>query len=198
MAGVAFGKRNVPQPTRPLARDRVASPAAQPRFEAEPVRWEAEPQAESTGRATDPATARNVLIGAVVLLLFAVVLPAIYFSELRRDSALENTYRPDFSIQVERANCSRYALLVTACSVSFSWQDNNNNVRQMADSSFLVAFRSMNGLAVVPMRSAANPTVVTSAVALESLGNRTWTLVLIPGFCLLLSLLMLRKLYRGQ
>lgn len=198
MAGVAFGRRNAVKPTRPLARDMAAPRAVQPesKLDVDPVRWESELRAETPSRAIDPASARKGLAGALVLLLLAVMLPAIYFSELRRDAALEHTYRPDFSVRVERADCSRYFLLVTACSVGFSWHD--DNVSKIASSSFLVGFTSMNGLRVVPMRSAADPTVVTSAVALEHLAKRTWTLVLISAACLLLGLLILRKLYRGQ
>jgi ABC-type dipeptide/oligopeptide/nickel transport system permease subunit len=40
--------------------------------------------------------------------------------------------------------------------------------------------------------------VVTSALALQNLSNRFWTMVLVPGTCLLLCVLMLMKLNRRR
>jgi hypothetical protein len=56
----------------------------------------------------------------------------------------------------------------------------------------------MGGLRVVPVRSSADSSVVTSSVGLEQLSNRAWTLLLVPGTCLLLGALMLMKLLRGR
>jgi hypothetical protein len=100
------------------------------------------------------------------------------------------------SVRVERASCSRYFFLVTSCSVQLSWPD--GNARRTAESNFLVGLKSMGGLRVMPVRSSADSGVVTSALALEHLSNRIWTMVLVPGTCLLLGVLMLMKLYRGR
>jgi hypothetical protein len=131
-----------------------------------------------------------------MLILLAVMLPVGFLSELRRDAALMNTFRPDLSVTVERASCSRYFLLVSSCSVQLSWVD--DSARRTANTSFLVGLKSMDGVRVLPVRSSADATVVTSAVALENLTNRTYTLLLIPGTCLLLSVVMLVKLHRGR
>jgi hypothetical protein len=195
MATATFGRRNAvqsgPAPRAPAPR----------RHDAEAPRW-TEPDARGSeveapaGRAIDAGNTRNIVVGALVLLLLAVVLPMIYVSDLRRDAALQDTFGPDMSVRVERASCSRYFFLVTSCTMQFSWAE--RGVRKIADTGFLVGFKSMGGLSVVPVRSAADPAVVTAGVALDHLGNRTWTLVLVCGGCLLLGGLMLMKLYRGR
>ena len=206
MASATFGQRNAVQPTRTPRAARAAASrnlsAKVDALEAEARALEAEARAIAASRAIDtprsiePDSARKTLIGALILLLFAVVLPVAYFSELRRDATLKDTFRPDLSLRVERADCSRYLFLVTSCNVQLSWPD--GNARETAKSSFLVGLSGMGGLRVVPMRSATDPAVVTSSIALDYLGNRAWTLALLPGTCLLLGLLMLARLHRGR
>ena len=120
----------------------------------------------------------------------------LFFSDLRRDMALQDTFRPDPGIAIESASCRRYLFLVSHCSMHFSWQD--GAAGRMAESSLLVGFKSMGGLRVIPVRSAVDPTVVTASVALDHLSNRIWTLTLVPGACLLLGVLMLMKLGRRK
>lgn len=192
MAAVAFGRRNVAQ-SAPMVRSRTA-PAARPPEAVAPryddIRAEHEPaQASSAPEAASPL---KIAIFGLVLLLVAVALPAFYFPELRRERALLDTYRPDFSVNVERADCSRYMFLLTNCRVNFSWAE--GNTRRMANSSFLVGFRGMGGLQVVPMRSPADPGTVTSSVALDHLGNRMWTLVVLSGLALFMSVCVLMNL----
>jgi len=163
---------------------------------AELSRPEADPRVGNAVPTIDSTSARKIIVGALALMLIAVALPLGFLSELRRDAALKDTFRPDLSVSVERASCSRYLFLVTSCSVQLSWPD--ANARRTAESSFLVGLKSMGGLRVVPVRSSADSAMVTAGIALEHLSNRIWTLVLVPGTCLLLSVLMLIKLYRGR
>jgi hypothetical protein len=193
MASATFGQRNAIQPARAI---RPPKAAAADRSDAGRNSPEAEPRAAGAGRTIDPGNARKVLVGALALVLIAIVLPAAFFSELHRDLALKDTFRMDPNVRVERASCSRYFFLATSCSVQLSWPD--GNARRIADSNFLVGLKSMGGLRVLPMRSSADPAVVTSNVALEHLGNRTWTLALVSGICLLLGVLMLKKLLRSR
>ena len=193
MATAAFGRRNV---AHHAPAKRAAVDALPRRADAEPLTSELQPQTESGAPAIDPGSARKIGIGALVLIGFAVLMAFLFFPDLRRDAALQDTFRPDPSVMVERASCSRYLLLVTHCSMHFSWQD--GAAGRTAESSFLVGLKSMGGLRVIPVRSGVDPTVVTAAVALEHLPNRIWTLVLAPGACLLLGVLMLMKLARGR
>jgi hypothetical protein len=193
MASATFGQRNAIQPAKSI---RSPKPAVAGRSDAERGTPQAEPPAADAGHAIDQQNARKVFVGALALLLIAVVLPVVFFSELYRDMGLRDSFRPDLNVRVERASCSRYFLLVTSCNVQLSWPDGDG--RTMADSSFLVGFKSMGGLRVVPLRSSADPAVLTSSVALEHLGNRTWTLALISGICVLLGVLMLRKVSRSR
>jgi hypothetical protein len=192
MASAAFGRRNAIQPARAVR----APAAAASRGLDERPRPEAEPRAGDAVPASDSAVDWKTVVGALVLLLIAVALPLGYVSDLRRDAALKNTFRLDLSVKVEHANCTRYYFLVTSCSVQLSWPD--GDARRTTDGSFLVAFNSMGGLRVMPVRSSTDPMVVTSALALDHLSNRFWTLLLVPGMCLLLSVLMLMKLLRGR
>jgi hypothetical protein len=174
---------------------RAPAQAAPRRPEPAHVAGDMDPLGDNTVQAVDPGKARTIRIGALVLIGFAVLMAVLFFPDVRRDAALQSTFRPDFNVMVERANCSRYVLVVTHCSVSVSWQDGAG--RSMSNSSFLVGLKGMGGLRVIPVRSVADPSVVTSAVAVEHLSNRIWTLVLAPGLCLLLGVLMLLKLRRG-
>lgn len=194
MASATFGQRNAIKSATALGSPQVTAPPR--RTDAELSGRGAEPRAADAVRVIDPSSARKIVVGALVLMLLAVVLPLSFFSELRRDAALKDTFRPDLRARVERASCSRYFFLVTSCSVQLSWPD--GNARRTAESSFLVGLKSMGGLRVMPVRSSADATVVTSGIALEHLGNRIWTLMLVSGTCLLLGALMLMKLYRGR
>jgi hypothetical protein len=138
----------------------------------------------------------SVAGGALMLLALGAGLPVSLLPELRHEMALENTYRPDLTVEVERASCRRYLFLVTSCSVNFSWVE--GNARKTAESTFLVGLKSMGGVRVLPVRSPADPDTPTSAVALDNLGNRAWTLALVSGACLLLGLAMLMKLYGNR
>jgi hypothetical protein len=198
MASATFGRRNVLDGRRNVVESRPRPPKAAAAREIDIDRGavEAQPRAADAARAIEPGNARKILMGALALFLIAVVLPVTFFPELRRDLMLRETFRPDLTVRVENADCSRYLLLVTSCRVRFSWPD--GNARRTAESGFLVGLTSMGGRLVMPVRSSADAAVVTSGVALDHLTNRTWTLALVAGACLLLGVLMLRKLLHGR
>jgi hypothetical protein len=193
MASATFGRRNAIKSSGAIRPPAVAESR---RSGAECITPEAEARAGEAVRAIDPARTRKIVVGMLALVLIAVALPLGFFSELRRDTALQDTFRADMSVRVERASCSRYFFLVTSCSVHLSWPE--GNARRTAESSFLVGLKSMGGLRVMPARSTADSSVVTTAVALEHVSNRIRTMVLLPGTCLLLGVLMLLKLNRGR
>jgi hypothetical protein len=191
MATAAFGKRNIahrPAPMQPAA-------SARPRRTAlEQVPAEGGQAVELPQHATQRGDPHKAALGGLIMLASAVFLVVMFFSDLQRDLSLQGSFRPDFHVTVEQAKCSRYAFLVSHCSIRLGWQD--GATRQTASSSFLVGLKSMDGVRVMPVRSTADPSVVTSAVALEHLNNRIWTLVLVTGTGLLLGLLGLMKLRR--
>ncbi len=193
MASATFGRRNEVKSARAI---RPPAGASSRRLDAELTTPVVEPRANDAVHAIDPASTRQIVVGMLGLVVIAAVVLLCFFSELRRDAALQDTFRPDLSVKVEHASCSRYFFLVTSCSVQFSWPD--GNARKTAESSFLVGLKSMGGLSVMPVRSSADSSVVTSALALQNLSNRFWTMVLVPGTCLLLSMLMLMKLNRRR
>jgi hypothetical protein len=196
MATATFGRRNTIKPgTAPLSRRSVEALRKTYSDLSAPVD---EGQVVDRTRAFDPSSARKLVIAALALIGIAVLLLTCFLTELRRDAALIDTFRLDPSISVERASCRRYLFLVTSCSVQLSWRGAGTNTRQIADTRFLVGLKSMGGLMVMPVRSSADATVVTTAVALKNLPNRMWTLASISGGCLLLGVLMLLKLRRGQ
>ena len=186
MATATFGRRNI---AHSASAARPSASAAPRRPEAASLASDINPHNESAERAVTPDKAGNIRIGALVLIGCGLLLAFFFFPDLRREASLQDTFRPDFNVVVERANCRRYIFVVTHCSLQFSWQDGAG--RSTASSSFLVGLKWMGGTQVIPMRSAADPSVVTSAIAVESLSNRICTLILAPGLCLLIGVLML-------
>lgn len=192
MATATFGRRNVVRhapPARPSASApprRIAQDQIQPQV--------GEP-AELPERAANPVSPLKATLSALAMIASGVLLIFLFASDLQRDVSLKGTFRPDFNVSVDRAKCSRYVFIVSQCSVRFSWQD--GATEQTASGNFLVGLRSMDGVRVIPVRSTADPSVVTSAVALDHLSNRIWTLVFLSGICLVIGLLVLLKLRRA-
>src|SRR5262249_44113871 len=129
--------------------------------------------------AAGPAKERNVGVGGLILIGAGLLLALFFLPDLRRDVSLQDAFRADYNVAIERANGRRYLFLVTHCSVHFSWQDGGG--RRTASSNFLVGLKSMGGVHTFPVRSGVDASVVTTSVALESLGNRIGTLALSCG-----------------
>jgi hypothetical protein len=192
MATTAFGRRNVAHraPSMPAAASASARGIAP-----EPAAFVLEQVAEfPQQRTVKPGSPLKAMLGALFMIAGAVFLVFMFAADLQRDISLQDTFRPDLRVKVERSECRRYAFVVSHCSVRFSWHD--GATKHTADGSFLVGLKSMDGVRVIPVRSTADPSVVTSAVALVHLSNRTWTLALFSGASLLLGLLVLMKLRR--
>jgi hypothetical protein len=191
MATATFGRRNVVHrapPMRPAAN-------AQPRRTAQdqaPAQV-GEPT-ELPERAGHPGNPLKATLSALAMIASGVVLIFLFASDLQRDLSLKGTFRPDFNVSVERATCSRYAFVVSRCSVRFSWRE--GATEQTASGNFLIGLKSMDGVRVIPVRSTADPSAVSSAVALDHLSNRIWTLAFLSGTSLLVGLLLLMKLRR--
>lgn len=191
MATATFGRRNVAHRAPPIPSAADARPRRQA-LDGPPT--QIEQTADLSPRATQPVNPVKAALGALFMIAGGALLIFLFASDLQRDISLQDTFRPDLSISVERAKCSRYVFLVSHCNVRFSWQE--GATQQTADGSFLVSLQSMGGARVIPVRSTADPSVVTSAVALAHLSNRVWTLVLFSGASFLIGLLVLMKLRR--
>ena len=191
MATTAFGRRNAAHRAPPMP----AAASAPPRGAApEPAAFVLEQAAPFPQRTAKPGSPLKATLGALFMIAGGVFLVFMFFSDLQRDISLQDTFRPDLRVSVERSECKRYAFVVSHCSVRFSWRD--GATRHTADGSFLIGLKSMDGVRVIPVRSAADPSVVTSAVALVHLANRIWTLAFFAGASLLLGFLVLMKLRR--
>jgi hypothetical protein len=191
MATATFGRRNVVHrapPTRPAAN------APPRRTVQDQLQAQVGEPAELPERAANPGNPLKATLSALAMIASGVFLIFLFASDLQRDLSLKGTFRPDFNVSVDRAKCSRYVFIVSQCSVRFSWRD--GATEQTASGNFLVGLRSMDGVRVIPVRSTADPSVVTSAVALDHLSNRIWTLVFLSGASLLLGVLVLMKLHR--
>lgn len=186
MATATFGRRNVAH----------AAPSMRPAASAPPEQMlvQGEQTAEPPQRAAQTADPLKANLGALAMIAGGVLLLVLFFSDLQRDISLQDTFRPDPGVNVERAKCTRYAFVVSHCSVRFSWQD--GATQQTVDGSFLVGLKSMGGMPVIPVRSTADPSAVTSIAALAHLSNRIWTLALFSGASLLIGLLVLLRLRR--
>jgi hypothetical protein len=191
MATTAFGRRNVAHRAPSVPAAASASPRG---IAPEPAAFVLEQPAPFPKPTAKPGSPLKATLGALFMIAGAVFLVFLFAADLQRDISLQDTFRPDLRVKVERSECRRDAFVVSHCSVRFSWHD--GATKHTADGSFLVGLKSMDGVRVIPVRSTADPSVVTSAVALVHLSNRTWTLALFSGASLLLGLLVLMKLRR--
>lgn len=156
MATATFGRRNVAH-LAPSMRPAASAPR---RATSEQMPVQSEQAVGLPQRTAQPVDPLKATLGALGMIAGGVLLLFLFFSDLQRDISLQDTFRPDASITVERAKCTRYAFVVSHCSVRLGWQD--GATQRTADGSFLVSLKSMGGMPVIPARSTADPSVVTS------------------------------------
>lgn len=136
-----------------------------------------------------------MMMVAAAGLLWWLVLP--YGGDILRDYRLAHTWRPAYDLTATDGKCTRHQFILTTCNATLKSLAEPNAAP--IDVSFMMAFAGGGGEAMVPVRSAANPSQVSIAYAAETqLFNRTLTFVAIVFGLLATVFIGLNALLKGQ
>jgi hypothetical protein len=182
MTASTFGKRGATiTPSRVVSQPRATvSPAISaskqtPSLDADTPAYRHAPDEAGSPPAWAAVTASQ-LIKAVLIFVGLFALGA-YFQgpHLMRDLRLAKTYEIDFSVNVNRGDCTGYVFM-HFCEVSFTTE--NNGVTATENTHFFVTGFSMDKQPLIPVRSTVEPTAISVAYAVDDgLSNRLWSAI---------------------
>ena len=134
------------------------------------------------GRMPPWANLSKMQLGGFLLLIPALVLAALWFygPGVVRDLRHAGTFTTATDLRATDGDCRRHVFLVTLCSARLRSVYGAEPVR---DTSFMMFFRSGDGVRMIPVRSTADPSVVGISYATSDvLTNRTVSLLGVTVF----------------
>jgi hypothetical protein len=124
----------------------------------------------------------KLLSFAFLMVVGALGAVAFYGPDLARDLRYASTFKVADDLRATDGRCKRYLFLVSLCSAKIQSVRNDQSARSIE---FLMAFRSGDGEAMIPVRSSTDASAVSIQYAVgDVLLNRILSLL---GFALLFS-----------
>jgi hypothetical protein len=189
-----FGKRNAGGRVQSVARAGVSPGAA-----ATQADLAAAAEVIAAGKLP---TWTNVGPERVIMAMFLVAAVYLFFAipyapDLLRDRRLAGTWQAAYDMQARDGHCTRFYFLLTRCTAEIASLAEPD--APATSVGFIMGFAGGGGEALVPVRSTADPSVVTIAYAAETeLRNRTLTFAALTLMTLAVFVGGLGKLARGR